>query len=100
MSNKITRYKGDTYSIEATISKDNIPIDFTAGATASFSYAKGEVYTSILGLNGTVDGEISFPFPADVRAGKYSYDIQVTSSAGEIRTYVKDSLVIEDDITT
>ena len=100
----ITRYRGDTYSIEATITKTVAtvvtPIDFTVGNyTATFSFAKGSKRTSIDGVNGTVDGEISFPFPADVFAGTYSYDIQVTSNTGEIRTYIKDTLNIVEDIS-
>ena len=97
---KVIRYRGDTYSIKAKLTKDSTPIDFTAGqSTARFSYAKGGVYESIPGVNGTVDGFISFPFPADVNAGSYTYDIQVTDSNGEIRTYVKDVLEITNDIT-
>ena len=99
MSNKLSRYKGDTYSIEATLTKDNIGVDFTAGNTATFSFARGDVYVTIDGINGTVDGTISFPFPGDVKAGKYSYDIQVVSPTGEVRTYVKDILDIVDDVT-
>ena len=100
MSNLIERFKGDTYSVEAVLTKEGVPVDFSAGNnTATFSYSKGSVSNSIPGVNGTVDGEISFPFPADVKAGTYKYDIQVTSSAGEVRTYVKNKLIIADDIT-
>lgn len=97
---KITRYKGDTYSIEAIISKDTVPLNFTLGNnTAILSFSKGTLLTSIAGVNGSANGEISFPFPADVKAGVYKYDIQVTSNTGEIRTYVKDILEINEDIT-
>ena len=99
MGNKIVRFKGDTYSVEATLSKNSTPIDFTDGTTATFSFEKGEVLESIVGLNGTISGEISFPCPALIKAGKYKYDIQVTAVSGEIRTYVKDTLEIVEDIT-
>ena len=95
----ITRYRGDTYSIEATISKtvDSVEtlLDFTTGNnTATFSFAKGTKRVSIPGVNGTVDGKISFPFPEEVFAGTYNYDIQVTSNTGEVRTYIKSTLEI------
>ena len=95
----ITRYRGDTYSIEAIISKDGVPLDFTLGNnTAVFSFIKQSA-TTIPGVNGTADGHISFPFPADVLAGTYAYDVQVTTNTGEIRTYIRDSLIILKDIT-
>lgn len=96
---KITRFRGDTYSVEATLTKDSIPVDFTAGNTAKFSFTKGAVNETINGINGTVEGMISFPFPATVKAGTYMYDIQVISNSGEIRTYIKDTLHIVSDVT-
>ena len=99
MSNRIVRYKGDTYSIEATLTNDSVGVDFTAGNSAILSFARGDVYTTITGINGTVDGVISFPFPADVKSGEYFYDIQVTYASGEIRTYVKSILEIIEDVT-
>ena len=100
MSNKLVRFRGDTYSVEAVLTKDNVAIDFTDGHTALFSFVKGTINVTITGINGTVDGEISFPFPADVKSGMYKYDIQVTAPSGEIRTYVKDDLEIISDITS
>ena len=79
MSNKITRFRGDTYSVDAVISKNGTPIDFTDGTTAIFTFEKGAVKESIVGLNPTVNGDISFPFPAVIKAGKYKYDIQKQS---------------------
>ncbi len=97
---KITRYRGDTYAIEAVLKKDGTPIDLSAGNyTAKFSFAKGTKRHIINGVNGNSSGEVSFPFPSDVTAGTYTYDIQVTSSSGEIQTYTKDILEIVTDIT-
>ena len=96
----ITRYSGDTYPIEAVLTKDNIPVDFSPGEyTAKFSFSKPLYRVVVTGVHGNDSGEVSFPFPADVTAGTYDYDIQVTSNAGEIRTFVKDKLIIIDDIT-
>jgi len=101
MSNSITRFRGDTYSIEATLTKESLPLDFTPGNyTATFSYARGNRRITIPGVNGTIEGTISFPFPEDIKAGTYIFDIQVTSSTGEIRTYIKDSLEIVEDISS
>lgn len=106
--NEITRFRGDTYSVEAvlkkTINKVEVPIDFTDGTTAKFSYKKGSgKKVTIDGLNGTADGEITFPFvetaQTSILPGQYIYDIQITSGSGEIQTYVKDIMNIVDDIT-
>ena len=96
----IKRYKGDTYSVEAVLTKDGIPIDFSdVNNTAKFSFSKGDVYHTIDGT-GDATGSITFPFIGleAVVAGTYKYDIQVTTVDG-IRTYVKSDLVIEPDIT-
>jgi len=96
----VTRYRGDTYSVEVYLAVDDTPVDLSTGNnTALFSFAKGNKRVSIPGANGTVEGEVSFPFPADVFPGTYVYDIQVTASSGEIRTFVKDTLNIIDDIS-
>ena len=96
----ITRYRGDTYSIEAKLTKDGVDLDLSPdNNTAKFSFAKGNKRVVIEGVNGTATGEVSFPFPAEVTKGTHYYDIQVTSSTGEVRTYIKDKLEIIDDIT-
>ena len=98
-SNAIERYRGDTYSIEAELTKNDLPIDLSPGQyTAIFGFAKGSKYQSIPGANGNSAGQVSFPFPANVGQGEYTYDIQVTSAGGEIQTYVQDKLTIIDDI--
>ena len=97
---KITRYRGDTYAIEVVLRKDGELLDMMPGNyTASFSYARGSKRTTIPGINGTVNGEVSFPFPAHITVGEFKYDIQVTSASGEIRTYIKDTLLIVGDVT-
>ena len=96
----LVRYRGDTYSIKATLTKDDVPVDFSSGnSTAKFSFAKGTKYTSIPGANGNSSGQVSFPFPSDATQGDYVYDIQVTSAGGEIQTFVQDTLTILDDIS-
>lgn len=98
---KITRYRGDTYSVEAVLSKGGVPLDMTAGNnTAKFSYGKrNKTRNTIDGINGSAAGEISFPFPINAAVGLYLYDIQVTSSSGEVRTYIRDELEIVGDVT-
>ncbi len=96
---EITRYRGDTYAVEALITKNSTPVDFTVNhSTAIFGFARGTKRRTLQGVHGTHDGHISFPFPADIPSGEYKYDIQVTSETGEIRTYVKDTMYIVDDI--
>ena len=100
MSDKLTRFRGDTYAIEAVLTKDNVPIDLVTVHSAILSFTKGSISERIPGVNGLEPGEVSFPFPTDIKAGTYKYDIQVTTTSnGEIRTYVKDVLEILGDIT-
>ena len=97
---KITRFRGDTYSINVTLEKDGLGLDLRPGYNvATFSFARGTKRHTISGTSGTGNGNVSFPFPADVTAGTYLYDIQVRAVTGEIRTYIKDTLEIVSDIT-
>ena len=96
----VNRVRGDTYPIEATLTKGGSSVDFSAGNnTAKFSYTKGTNTVTIDGVNGDVNGNISFPFPKSIFSGTYKYDIQITTSAGEVRTYVTDEMIISNDVT-
>jgi hypothetical protein len=96
----ITRYRGDSYPIEVTLTKNEAPVDLSSQNThAKFSFTKGKLRHVIVGVNGNANGEISFPFPKDVAAGEYTYDIEVVNPVGEVRTFIVDKLIIEDEVS-
>jgi hypothetical protein len=97
----LTRVRGDTYSIKATLKLNNAAVNLTT-STAKFSYRNEEstVVRSIDGA-GNVNGEVVFlPSASDFQdVGLYTYDIEVTSPTQEKTTYIIAKLNIIDDIT-
>ncbi len=102
MSNAINRFRGDTYPINMSFTRDGNPMDFGTGSyTTRFSYIDktGET-ASIVGSNGTDEGVIEFAFPDTVAVGSYTYDVEVEDTTlNTIQTFVKDTMVIVDDVT-
>jgi hypothetical protein len=44
-------------------------------------------------------GLMTLSLPSDISAGAYAYDIQITETNGDVKTWVKGKLVIEKDET-
>jgi hypothetical protein len=99
----ITRYRGDTYPISATIKVNGEPIDIT-GSTIVFSFSDLEDTPTIISINGVLEdpenGIVRFdPSPTDFdTVGTYKYDIQRTQD-GYISTHAVGRLEIVGDIT-
>lgn len=98
-SMKITRYRGDTYPIVATLGRNG---NFNAsGITFKMStrIADGTVYTSTGTVIDEANGIVQFNFPSgstDI-AGEGVYDIQ--GEDGYVYTYQKGTFVLLDDVT-
>lgn len=97
----ITRVRGDTYAIKATLKLNNAPVNLLT-STVKFSYKNEEtaVVKTISGT-GTALGEATFlPSASDFQdAGLYTYDIVVTSPTQEKTTFIIAKLNIVDDIS-
>ena len=101
------RFRGDTddlvfYLKYRDTNGDLQPITLiTDGSSVVFSYRKGSRTKQIVGEQMTDLGEVHFPFAVDaVVAGTYEYDIQVTNGiTGKVKTFVKDVMIIKDDVT-
>lgn len=99
-------YRGDTKRIRLVISRNSIPIDIT-GATILFSM-KQKMSDTVLALQKT--GVLSNPLTGEAiitldsadtlnLLGKYYYDIQITSSTGEVSTLICETVNILQDIS-
>lgn len=106
---EIVRYRGDTWPIEMTVLKDDLPMDIT-GCTFLLTVdpAKSPVdnTNNLFELTGSivgdpVDGVIAFePTEEQVdHIGNYYYDLQVTDSSLKKRTIAKDRFKFVQDIT-
>ena len=99
-SDTIERFRGDTYPVEFTLSRDG---DWTlSGSTVemSFKFDDDVVHTFLGTITSEVDKTVSFEPTTDaistVRDGVY--DIQVDDSA-YITTHAKGIVTIADDVT-
>ena len=105
------QYKGDTFNgVTFTIKEgaNKTPIDLTGvsilsqfranevtGAIQqSFSIGSGITLTDATGGVFSID-----PFTLDWNTGTFFYDIQITFPNGDVRTYVKGSLNVLQDVT-
>ena len=106
----ITRTRGDTRRLIMQIMKPNSVEPQPIAGWSSFSLGidtrqfPDNTSTNIATITGTLlsdgsDGQLYFIFPSTIPAGSYYYDAQATDSNGEIYTFVKGSIIIEQDIT-
>ena len=105
------QYKGDTFNgVTFTLKEgaDKTPIDLT-GATILSQFRTKEVTGAIqqsfsigsgITVGNATGGVFSFDaFVLDWNTGTFFYDIQITFTDGSVRTYVKGTLNVIQDIT-
>lgn len=106
---KITFFRGDSYPKTITIKKDDQPVNID-GCTALMTVSRDQLPTDDTGqlfqVSGTIDpypatGKVHFtPSPANnSEVGNFFYDIQLTTPEGFVRTVVKSTYTVLQDIT-
>ena len=110
MSNEITFYRGDSASIQCTVTNGTGGAYDVTGNTATFSVKKEEDDTAALitktvgsgitlsGTDGILTVDIGSGETSEL-SGKYYYDIECAKS-GNVYTVVKDRFKITKDVTT
>jgi hypothetical protein len=110
-THEITMYRGDSYPLSFTIkNKDtSAAVDLTGGAlvmTVNPERDPVDASEVLFQLNGVMDapatGVATFTpseLDTDLPVGKYYYDIEYTDAAGNVRTIVKSTFAITQDIT-
>ena len=105
-----TRTRGDTYPDQIQVLSDatSDPVDITGYSflfTLDTDKAPTDSSTNVYQLTGNIvdaaNGKVEFS-PSAVQAdliGKYFFDIQMTDTAGKIRTIDKDKYTYTQDIT-
>ena len=106
-----TQTKDDTFNgVQYTFTNesDDSPVDLTDAAIKTefrVGSPRGQVVKEITVDNGitiddAINGVMSFDsFIIDWRATTYKYDIQITFPNGVVKTYVRGSLIVEQDTT-
>lgn len=110
-NHEISMVRGDSYSITFTVTDEDtgIAIDLTGVSgilTVDTLKSPPDNTTKVFDLVGTVDatptsGKISF-LPTTLNTadiGKFFYDVQLTFPDGSVRTIVKSTFAITQDIT-
>lgn len=98
----VTRVRGDSYPIDATLKINGVPINLT-GSTVRFSYKSrsklntvtlnGEISEDIIGKVSFIPGESDFSI-----SGIYDFDIERDYN-GIKTTHLVGTLVLTNDIT-
>ena len=99
VSNKIERFRGDTYPLIVTLKENGAAVDLTTAVvkmTISFNIS----LTLTATITDAANGKVQFDFSAANvdTSGRFNYDIEVTDG-GYITTYVKDSFELTEDVT-
>jgi hypothetical protein len=96
---RLTAYRGDTWSQQFRLVRDDVPVDLT-GATVE-SWAKSEL--EVVPLAATIvdaAGMVAIgPPPAGLEAKTWDYDVEVTESGGAVTTWVRGTLTVRPDVT-
>ena len=106
---KITFFRGDSYPKTITILKDNQPVNLD-GCIVLLTVSREQLPIDDTGrlfqVSGTIDpypatGRVHFtPSPANnSEVGNFFYDIQLTTPEGFVRTVVKSTYTVLQDIT-
>ncbi len=115
---EICRFRGDTKAVQRVITQDGSPsvvdislfsflltVNTVKNPDISVSPEVGVQLFQIIGtiVNGPA-GQFEFqytasPNPAELDAGSYYYDMQMTDGGGIIRTIAKAKYVVKQDIT-
>ena len=102
----IERKRGDTYDIIiSVVDKDLAAIPLTTETfilsvnTAENPTAAADVYTVAGSIADAANGKVTFAVAGTTAAGTYFFDIQMTDTAGKIRTIDKGEYRVVQDIT-
>ena len=94
----LTAYRGDTWSQTFRFKRDENPVDLS-GATVEAEARSETGRVQLVAAVGTpAEGEVTISLPADVEAGVYDYDVEVTDE-GFVQTWVKGRLAVNPDVT-
>lgn len=107
---KMTKYRGDTYSISLTFTQNDAAVDITGWIifyTVKTKITENDsqaVISKTVTTHTNPTGGISLievdSEDTEDLAGDYHYDIQVRKSDGTIRTLVKDTIEFKEDVTS
>ncbi len=105
-----THYRGDTWAgMVVTVLVNGSPLDL-AGAGVVFKMKKrGAMRSDAAAVTKSVGSGILLTNPSggvftisptviDVASGVYNYDVEITTAAGKVATYIKGTFTVEDDI--
>jgi len=96
----LSAYHGDTWRQTFRFLKNDAPIDLSSVVIASSALRRSSSGVSSLGVVIEPDpGMLTLSLPPGILPGKYWYDIQITESNGDVKTWVRGELTIEKDVT-
>ena len=110
MANELSIYRGDTFSATVTVTDDEGAIFDLTSYTMKLTVKRNSQDTDAQALIGPITATISTPATgvgiiaisaaqSAVDIGEYVYDIQINNSTTDVKTIVKSSFTVLDDVT-
>lgn len=105
-----THYRGDTWSgMIVTVLVNGSPLDLTSAGVVFKMKRRGAMRSDAAAVTKSVGSGILLtdpaagvftisPFIIDVAGGVYNYDVQITTAAGKVASYIKGTFTVEDDL--
>ena len=97
--------QGTTFTTEYTFTdEDDNPIDFTTyqgGSQMRKSYSSSTSYAFTVGLgnNGVITLSMNAATTSTITAGRYQYDVEVTSPSGVVSRLVEGIVTVTPEVT-
>jgi hypothetical protein len=101
-------WRNDTWSQVFSILADTTPVDLSGSTiliqvrpsanSTTIALALTTADSSIL-IGGVDNNQITLNKKADVAAGSYVYDMNVTFPTGEVKTYIWGNFIVQEDIS-
>ncbi|CAB4121819.1 hypothetical protein UFOVP19_10 [uncultured Caudovirales phage] len=101
-------WRNDTWSQSFSITANSTPVNLTGStiviqirktATSSDIELSASTTDGSITITGTSFNEIQLKKKVTIAAGSYLYDMNVTFSSGEVKTYVWGTFFVQEDIT-
>lgn len=97
-------YHGDTWSQTFRLIRQGEPLDLTNVTAACWAIPTGlQTATAHVELQVAIDaaaGEVTISYPAGhLDVGRWEYDLELTMPDGEVKTWVRGTLRVTQDVT-
>lgn len=93
-------YRGDSWTQTFRLLRGGAPIELNDVVIKCVAlHISTTTNTDLVVIVEPDPGVFTLALPSDVRAGLYKYDVEITDTVGQVKTWIKGKLEIEKDVT-